>query len=128
MGLEGTLLVLWTPYGWALLVIAGISGNRAIRSKNWPPSTWWFLVWPLLMSVVCISWGQAHWNEPGAPAVEGPLIVLYSLTALYLAVATILVYFNRRTRPATAAVLSLGSFPLMGCAFISAMAVTGSWL
>jgi len=128
MGLEGSLLALITPYGWALLVIAWIGGNRAIQSKNWPRATWWFLAWPLFMSVACSAWGQAHWNEPGAPEPEGPLIVLYCLVALYLAVSIALVYFNRRTRPATAAVLALGSFPLLGCAFTAAMAVTGRWL
>jgi len=128
MGLEGSLLIVLTPYGWALLVTAWISGNRAVESRTWPRATWGFLAWPLLLSIACTAWGQANRNEVGAPVPEGPQIVLYSLLALYFAVAMALVYFNRRARPATTAVLSLGSFPVLGCAFIAAMAVTGKWL
>jgi hypothetical protein len=127
-GFEGSLFVLMTPIGWGLIVLAMITGWVAVLDKKWPVQTWCFLAWPLLMSILVIAWGQANWHEPGQSASDPKSRILMCFMGVYLLGAGVAIYFNRRGRAATTAVLSLGSFLFLGCTMVSAMAITGNWL
>ena len=121
-------MVLMTPIGWGLLALAWFTGINAIRDKNWSYLTWCILAWPLIMSFVCIAWAQKYRRNPGDPGADEPMLVLSLLLLLYVAVSFAIIYFNRPARAATTTVLSLGSFPFLGCFFVASMAITGSWL
>ena len=127
-GASCSLLVLLSPIGWVLLVLAWFTGRRAVRSKNWPLLTWCVIAWPLIMSLVCIGWANQHRRNSNDPDADGPLLTLNLLILLYVVGSLAIVYFNRPARAATTAVLSLGSFLFFGCAFAGSMAITGLWL
>jgi hypothetical protein len=127
-GLECSFLVLMSPVGWGLILITMVCGHLALRDKRWPSATWLHLAWPLLMTGVCCGWGQANEHAPGGPDSPGPLRVLEGLLALYVAGSGAIISVNRQARAATAAVLSIGAIPVLGCAFVASMAITGSWL
>ena len=127
-GTECSLLVLIGPIGWVLVILAFVTGSRAIRAKRWPLQTWCVLAWPLIMSFVCIAWALKHRRNSGDPGAEGPMLVLNLLVLLYVVGCCSIIYFSRPVRAATTAVLSMGSFLFLGCSFVGSMAITGLWL
>jgi hypothetical protein len=127
-GVEFSLLVLISPYGWGLLVLAWFTGSRAVRDKSYTLPTWCVLAWPMIMSFICIAWAQKHQRNPGDPGAEGPMMALNLLLLLYVAGSLAIIYFKRPARAATTALLSLGSFLFLGCSFVAAQAITGNWL
>jgi hypothetical protein len=128
LGCQCTFLIALSPWGWGLVPLAVITGRRALLRKQWPPATWAFLLWPLMMSVAIIAWGQTHWHDFKDPESSNATTGLDLLMVLYLAGALAGIYFNRESRAATTTVLSLGSLQFLGCAFVAGMAVTGTWL
>jgi len=125
-GLECSILVVLSPYGWGLMILAFFANRRAKKLDRWPYPTWLFLAWPFFMSLAVIAWGRTHWCEGGSdPELQVPLRWIDFICLLGSALCILL---NRNARSATVVVLSLGTIPYLGCSFLATMAVTGLWL
>ena len=127
-GAECTEIVLMTPLGYALAILAIGCGVVAATRRAWPPHTWLFLGWPVIMCAVVSLWGHFHWADSATPALKHPELLLNSWLGIHFLGSLVLIYFHKSGRPATACVLALGSFWVLGCAFVAGMAVTASWL
>lgn len=127
-GFQCSFLVLLHPIGWALAALAIIAAVRANMNGTWSHWAWLWLAWPLLMAVVTLAWGMNHWYDPEHRDPRGSTTPLNVILAIYLVGFLLGILLTRKARAATIAVLSFGSFYLLGCYFVASMAVTGLWL